>query len=91
MENNEEVNQALEAVKEAMDLAIELEEVLDGQDLMVILMALTKISGVMLADAKGMAPFFIDESNSLAWFENGVSMAYRIHLQLTTPTDGHIH
>lgn len=91
MENKEEVNEALEAVKDAMNLAVEIEELLDGQDLMVILMALTKLSGVMLADAKGMAPFFIDEASSLTWFGNGVSMAYRIHLQLTTPTDGHIH
>ena len=91
MENKEESQDAFQAVQEAMRLAMEIEEVLDEQDLMICLMALTKVSGVLLAEAKDMTPFFTNEASSLAWFKDGVSMAYRIHLQLITPTDGHVH
>lgn len=89
--NNEDQHEALSVMRDAMQLTLELEEVMDGKDLMVILMALTKVCGVMLAEARGLSPAFSDEEKSLTWMATGMSMAYRLHLKMTTPTDGHVH
>lgn len=86
-----EERDVLEMVREASELAGNIEEMMDGEDLMIILMALTKVCGVMLAEAKGLSPLIIDEGSSLAWFGAGVTAAYRAHLNIITPTDGHVH
>lgn len=86
-----EQRDVLEMVKEATDLSNEIEAILDGEDIMIILMALTKVSGVILAEAKGMSPLLVDERTSIGWFRDGVIAAYRAHLNIITPTDGKVH
>lgn len=86
-----EERDVLEMIKEASDLANEVEKVLDGEDMMIILMALTKVCGVILAEAKGLSPLMEDEASTLAWFGAGVASTYRAHLNIITPTDGHVH
>jgi hypothetical protein len=78
-------------VMEAMQLSDAVEDVLSGQDYYVILMALTKVSGCMLAEVAGMGPDFQDENTAADWFRHGVIAAYRGHVLAMRDDDSTMH
>lgn len=78
-------------VKEAMALSDRLESVLDGEDMFVILMALTKVAGVMLAESEGLSPDLADERTAVAWFSVGAVAAYRGHKEVMRESAGTMH
>jgi len=78
-------------VKEAMSLSDRLESVMDGEDMFVILMALTKVAGVMLAESEGLTPDLVDEQSAVAWFSVGTIASYRGHKQFLKDNDTTMH
>ena len=84
-------NEARQMVYEALDLANSVEEVLDGEDMSIILMALTKVVGVMLAEAKDMGKNFEDKSVAIEWFSMAVDAAYEGHMSFIKNSDGKMH
>lgn len=81
----------MELIFDALHLANEIEEVLDGKELLIILMALTKVSGVMLAEAHGMLEEMKDESSAVMWFGRGMAAAYRGHAEFLKQHEGSLH
>lgn len=78
-------------VQEAMHLSDRVEDLLEGEDLMVILMALTKVSGVMLAESQGLAPDLADEQKAVMWFSAATIAAYRGHMEVIKEMSGSMH
>jgi hypothetical protein len=78
-------------VREAMNLSDRVEELLEGEDLMVILMALTKVAGVMLAESEGLSPDLADENKAAMWFSAGAIAAYRGHKEMMKDISGSMH
>jgi hypothetical protein len=78
-------------VHEAMVLSDRLETAMDGEDMYVILMALTKVAGVMLAESEGMSPDLADEAAAIAWFGAGATAAYRGHKLFLQENDRPMH
>lgn len=85
---NEEVSNM---VMEAMDLSNAMEESLEGKDLYVILMALTKVAGVMMAEAKEIMPDVQDENAAAQWFSQGMIAAYRGHMEVMREFNQKMH
>jgi hypothetical protein len=83
--------EVMSLVREAMELSDRLESVLDGEDMFVILMALTKVAGVMLAESEGLSPNLADERTSVAWFSVGAVAAYRGHKEAMKEAAGTMH
>lgn len=84
-------SEVVEMIREAMQLSASIEEILDGEELLIILMALTKVSGVMLAEAKGMSPDLKDEESSTEWFKQAVIAAYRGHILVSAECENKVH
>lgn len=80
MKDEELRDEAMSMMREAMDLSNAIEESLEGKDLYIILMALTKVAGVMLAEAKEIMPEHQDERAAVTWFSTGIVAAYRGHM-----------
>lgn len=78
-------------VREAIALSDKLESVMDGEDMFVILMALTKVAGVMLAESEGLSPDLANEKDALAWFSVGAMAAYRGHKLAMKENAGTMH
>jgi hypothetical protein len=78
-------------VREAMDLSDRLEQAMEGEDMFVILMALTKVAGVMLAESEGLSPDLADEQKAVAWFAVGTVAAYRGHKEVMKDISGSMH
>jgi hypothetical protein len=91
MKDEELREEALGMMREAMDLSIAMEESLEGKDLYIILMALTKVAGVMLAEAKEIMPDHQDERAAVTWFSAGVLAAYRGHMLAMLEADKTMH
>lgn len=81
----------LTMVKEAMDLSNRVEELMEGEDMLVILMALTKVAGVMLAESQGLSPDLADEETSIVWFSRGTSAAYKGHMAVIKDASSSMH
>jgi hypothetical protein len=58
---------------------------------MVILMALTKVSGVMMCEAKGIAPELRNLDTAIRWFSDGAAAAYMAHEEIMGEPDGTVH
>lgn len=78
-------------VREAMDLSNRVEELMEGEDMLVILMALTKVAGVMLAESEGLSPDLADEQKAVMWFSAGTIAAYRGHKEVMKDVAGSMH
>ena len=78
-------------VREAMNLSDRVEEMMEGEDLMIILMALTKVAGVMLAESEGLTPDLVDEQRAVTWFSAGTIAAYRGHKEVLKEINGSMH
>lgn len=78
-------------VREAMDLSNRMEELMEGEDMLVILMALTKVAGVMLAESRGLSPDLASEDMAIAWFSLGTAAAYRGHREVMKESNGSMH
>lgn len=83
--------EVMSLVREATALSDRLELVLEGEDMFVILMALTKVAGVMLAESEGLSPNLADERTSVAWFSAGAAAAYRGHKEVMKEVGGTMH
>lgn len=84
-------DEIMNMVKEAMDLSNAMEESLEGKDLYVILMALTKVAGVMLAEAREIMPDTPDEESAARWFSQGMIAAYRGHMAVMQEISQKMH
>jgi hypothetical protein len=78
-------------VREAINLSDRVEELMEGEDMMVILMALTKVAGMMLAESQGISPDLDDEEKAIAWFGMGATAAYRGHVEVLKEIAGQMH
>lgn len=78
-------------VQDAINLSDRLEELMEGEDLMIILMALTKVAGVMLAESEGLSPDLADEQKAITWFGAGAILAYRGHKEVMKDISGSMH
>jgi hypothetical protein len=78
-------------VQDAIKLSDRLEQMMEGEDMMVILLALTKVAGVMLAESQGISPDLVDEEKAIAWFGMGTAAAYRGHVEVLKEIAGQMH
>jgi hypothetical protein len=78
-------------VQDAIKLSDRVEQLMEGEDMMVILMALTKVAGVMLAESQGISPDLADEEKAIAWFGMGTAAAYRGHAEVLKEIAGQMH
>jgi hypothetical protein len=78
-------------VQDAIKLSDRVEQLMEGEDMMVILMALTKVAGVMLAESQGISPDLADEEKAIAWFGMGAAAAYRGHVEVLKDTAAQMH
>jgi hypothetical protein len=78
-------------VRDAISLSDRVEQLMEGEDMMVILMALTKVAGVMLAESQGISPDLVDEEKAIAWFGMGAAAAYRGHVEVLKDIAAQMH
>lgn len=78
-------------VRDAISLSDRVEQLMEGEDMMVILMALTKVAGVMLAESQGISPDLADEEKAIAWFGMGTAAAYRGHAEVLKDIAAQMH
>lgn len=83
--------EAKQMVFEALELAESVEEVLDGKEMYIILMALTKVAGVMLAESRGISQHFEHKSDAIEWFSMAVDAAYEGHMAFMKNAEGKMH